>query len=75
MDNANLIGGAQRSYGATSQDIPSVGFSSSFHPELRSQAQSITTNIYTINSSQKQLDDALKMLGTKRDNQGLRDKM
>lgn len=78
MDNQGFVGGAlPRSYGATSESlIPNVDFSSSsLHPEFNSVGDSITTNIYTINSSIKQLDDAFKGLGTKRDSQGLRDKM
>ncbi|XP_046673102.1 syntaxin-12 [Homalodisca vitripennis] len=77
MNNPRLVGGpTQRSYGATSDStVPSVGFSSSSHPELYALGENITTNIYTINSSLKQLDETLKALGTKRDNQGLRDKV
>lgn len=77
MDSSQLIGGSSRhSYGATSASpIPNVGFSNTSQPELYSLSENITTNIYTINSSLKQLDDTLKTLGTKRDNQGLRDKV
>lgn len=77
MDNQGFAGGAlPRSYGATSERlVPNVDFSSSLHTEFHSVGDSITTNIYTINSSIKQLDDAFKGFGTKRDSQGLRDKM
>lgn len=79
MDNSRLVGGGsttRNSYGATAASpIPNVGFSNPSQPELHSLSESITTNIYTINSSLKQLDNTLKTLGTKRDNQGLRDKV
>jgi len=77
MNNPNLMGGpSQRSYGATGESLmPTVGFSSSSHPELHTLSESITTNIYTITASIKQLDDTFKALGTRRDNQGIRDKV
>jgi len=69
-------GSGQTSYGATSESaLPSIGFSHSSHSELYGVSESVTTNIYTINASLKQLDDTLKALGTKRDSQGLRDKV
>ncbi|XP_054267549.1 syntaxin-12 [Macrosteles quadrilineatus] len=77
MNNPNLMGGpSQRSYGAISESmVPTVGFSNASNPELYTLSESITTKIYTINSSFKQLDGTLKALGTRRDNQGLRDKV
>lgn len=35
----------------------------------------VVTNIYTINASLKSLEHALKTIGTKKDNQGLRNNM
>lgn len=43
--------------------------------EFNSLCDNIVTNIYTINSSWKVLENGFKNLGTNRDNQGLRDKM
>lgn len=70
--------GAHRTYGAISDsNVPNVEFSGSqFSPtEMFALCENITTNVYTINSSLKQLDDAFKVLGTARDNQAVRDKI
>uniref|UniRef100_A0A1B6DV26 t-SNARE coiled-coil homology domain-containing protein n=1 Tax=Clastoptera arizonana TaxID=38151 RepID=A0A1B6DV26_9HEMI len=70
--------GQMRNYGATDENrIPNVEVvGTQFSPtELYSLCENITTNVYTINSSFKQLDEALKAFGTSRDNQGLRDKV
>lgn len=70
--------GSQRTYGAISdRNVPNVEFSGSqFSPtEMFALCENITTNVYTINSSLKQLDDAFKVLGTAKDNQGIRDKI
>lgn len=70
--------GTQRTYGSISdRNVPNVEFSGSqFSPtEMFALCENITTNVYTINSSLKQLDDAFKVLGTVKDNQGVRDKM
>lgn len=70
--------GSHRTYGAMSDsNVPDVEFSSSqFSPtEMFALCENITTNVYTINSSLKQLDDAFKVLGTAKDNQGVRDKI
>ncbi|KAK7874231.1 hypothetical protein R5R35_006271 [Gryllus longicercus] len=71
-----FAGDAQKTYG-TNDDVPNVGFSGSpFSPtELYNLCENITTNIYTINTSWKTLQDALKAIGTERDSQGLRDKV
>lgn len=58
---------------ASAQEVNFEG--SSITSECNSLCDNIVTNIYTINSSWKTLDNALKSLGTSRDNQGLRDKM
>lgn len=57
--------------------VPSVSFAGpTVSPtELKNLTENITTNIYTINSSWKNLENSLKLIGTARDNQGLRDKM
>lgn len=71
-----FAGEAQKNYG-TSSDSPKVGFSGlPFSPtEFYNLCENITTNIYTINTSWKTLQQALKTIGTERDNQGLRDKV
>lgn len=68
-----------RSYGAiTSQNeaLPSVGVAgyNQSSSEISNICENITTNIYTINSSWKQLQQVLKVVGTNKDNQGVRDK-
>ncbi|KAF2902845.1 hypothetical protein ILUMI_03339 [Ignelater luminosus] len=64
-----------QNYGTMSstQEVQFEG--SSISSEFNSLCDNIVTNIYTINSSWKTLDNALKSLGTSRDNQGLRDKI
>ncbi|GJQ78807.1 putative glycosyltransferase like family [Trypoxylus dichotomus] len=54
----------------TTSDVQFAGTSSN---EFNSLCDNIVTNIYTINSSWKTLDSALKAIGTPRDNKGLRD--
>ncbi|CAH0560472.1 unnamed protein product [Brassicogethes aeneus] len=61
---------SQQNYGSISG--PSVGFAGTNSQELNSLCDSVVTNLYTINGSIKTLDNALKTIGTKRDNQGLR---
>ncbi|KAJ8985382.1 hypothetical protein NQ317_007539 [Molorchus minor] len=58
-----------QNYGSIS--APTVGFSENTS-EFNSYCDSVVTNIYTINSSLKTLETALKCIGTKKDNQGLR---
>lgn len=60
-------------YGATSST--DVKFSGGVSEEFNNACDNVVTNIYTINSSWKTLDSALKNLGTAKDNKGLRDKM
>ena len=65
---------SSQTYGSTDQriDVPDVGFSPT---ELYSLSENITTNIYTINTSYRTLERAYKNIGTKKDSQGLRDKV
>lgn len=65
-----------RNYGSTS-DMPSVDYmgSQSRPTELNNVCESITTNIYTINTSWRNLDRANKTIGTPRDNQSVRDQV
>ncbi|KAJ9586832.1 hypothetical protein L9F63_019574 [Diploptera punctata] len=67
----------QKTYGAIGNNVPNVGFAGlQFSPtELYNLSENITTNINTIIKSWKHLEQALKTLGTERDNQGLRDKV
>ena len=67
----------QKTYGAIGGNVPNVGFAGlQFSPtELYNLSENITTNINTIIKSWKNLEQALKTLGTEKDNQGLRDKV
>lgn len=67
----------QKSYGAIGNSVPNVGFLGlQFSPtELYNLSENITTNINTIIRSWKNLEQALKNIGTDKDNQGLRDKV
>jgi len=65
-------------YGSINE--PDVGFSGSnrnddISTEFNSLCADIETNIYTINSSIKTLQDSLKLIGTPRDNTGIRNKI
>ncbi|CAH1369868.1 hypothetical protein MTP99_011354 [Tenebrio molitor] len=60
----------QYNYGATAST--EVGFIGKRSPEFNTLCDNVVTNIYTINSSLKSLDNALKTIGTRKDNQGLR---
>ncbi|CAG9820111.1 unnamed protein product [Phaedon cochleariae] len=62
-----------QNYGSISS--PAVGFSGNINPEFNSYCDSVVTNIYTINSSLKTLENALKVIGTKKDNQGVRNQV
>ncbi|XP_063224310.1 syntaxin-12 [Bacillus rossius redtenbacheri] len=69
--------GGQKNYGSMST-VPNIDFMGTlqFSPtELYSLSENITTNIYTINTNWKNLERALKSIGTERDNQGLRDQV
>ncbi|KAJ8929023.1 hypothetical protein NQ314_018334 [Rhamnusium bicolor] len=59
-----------QNYGSISS--PTVGFNDSISTEFNSYCDNVVTNIYTVNSSLKSLENALKNIGTKKDNQGLR---
>jgi hypothetical protein len=77
MEQRGLSGtaGSSRGYGATEARVPDVDFSGYTPTEFYNLCENITTNVYTINQSWKQLDEALKLLGTDRDSAGLRDRM
>nr|XP_018917718.1 PREDICTED: putative syntaxin-2 [Bemisia tabaci]XP_018917719.1 PREDICTED: putative syntaxin-2 [Bemisia tabaci]XP_018917720.1 PREDICTED: putative syntaxin-2 [Bemisia tabaci] len=68
---------SQKRYGtmdsrmSSSMGSPQPGASDRQSKEL---AESITTNMYTINNGSRTLDQALKIIGTPRDNQAVRDK-
>lgn len=67
----------QKNYGAIGNSVPDVGFLGlQFSPtELYNLSENITTNINTIIKSWRNLEQALKNIGTDKDNQGLRDKV
>ena len=67
----------QKSYGAIGNNVPNVGFAGlQFSPtELYNLSENITTNVNTIIKSWRNLEQAVKTLGTARDNQGLRDRV
>ncbi|XP_045479582.1 syntaxin-12 [Harmonia axyridis] len=62
-------------YGSISSTSQDVLFSGDRSVEFNAACDSVVTNIYTINSSFKVLDTALKNIGTKKDNHGLRNKV
>ncbi|KAF5284593.1 hypothetical protein FQR65_LT02419 [Abscondita terminalis] len=65
-----------QNYGTMSSDNTDVHFEGGSNTsEFNSICDNIVTNIYTINSSWKTLESALKSLGTTRDTKGLRDKI
>ncbi|XP_055854903.1 syntaxin-12 [Episyrphus balteatus] len=72
-----------RDYGATSStsstsaitSVPDVNFSGFSPTEFMSLSENIGYNINSVISSWKQLDKALKVIGTPRDNQASRDKV
>jgi hypothetical protein len=68
---------AQKNYGTIDNSVPHVEFAGlQFSPtELYNLSESITTNINTVIRSWKTLEQALKSIGTEKDNQGLRDKV
>lgn len=72
--------GTGRSYGSITtqnESLPNVGVSgyAQSNSELSTLCENITTNIYTINSSWNQLQQSIKVIGTNKDNQGVRDKV
>lgn len=58
---------------------PEVGFSGSTHNDVSREfndlCDNIATNLYTINSSIRTLLDTIKLIGTAKDNVGLRNKL
>lgn len=64
----------QPNYGSISE-TRDVNFSSGNPLEFNSLCDSVVTNIYTINSSYKTLENALKAIGTNKDNHGVRNNM
>ncbi|KDR23848.1 syntaxin-12 [Zootermopsis nevadensis] len=67
----------QKNYGTMDSSVPNVGFAGlQFSPtELYNLSENITTNINTVIRSWKNLEQALRSVGTEKDNQGLRDKV
>lgn len=64
-----------QNYGSISSSSQEIGFAGDRSVEFNTACDSVVTNIYTINASFKVLDTALKNIGTKKDNHGLRNKM
>ncbi|KAB0799255.1 hypothetical protein PPYR_07229 [Photinus pyralis] len=63
-------------YGTISSNSDDAQFQgTSNSSEFNSLCDNIVTNIYTINTGWKTLEQALKTIGTSRDNQGVRDKI
>ncbi|XP_046807406.1 syntaxin-12 [Lucilia cuprina] len=83
--NLNNGSASHRDYGATSSsntnmmssstNIPDVNFSGFSPTEFMSLSEDIGHNIQAVNSSSKQLDKILQILGTPRDQQSTRDKV
>lgn len=63
-----------QNYGSIS-DSPEVNFNGGNPLEYNSLCDSVVTNIYTINTSWKTLENGLKFIGTNKDNQGARNKL
>lgn len=74
MSRDLINNGSRPSYGATDgpPDVTFAGFSPT---EFYNLCENITTNVYTVTSSWKNLERALKTLGTNRDNQAFRENM
>lgn len=64
----------QPNYGSMS-DTTEINFSAGNPSEFNVLCENVVTNIYTINSSYKTLENALKAIGTNKDNQGVRNNM
>ncbi|EDV97926.1 syntaxin-12 [Drosophila grimshawi] len=83
LNNPTGGGSSHRDYGATSSATPEVSFAaasnsgnSGFSPtEFVSLSEDIGHNITAINSSTKQLEKQLKMIGTPKDLNALREKI
>lgn len=63
-----------QNYGSISE-TREVDFSDANYSEFNSLCDNVVTNIYTINSSWKTLENAQKAIGTSKDSPALRDKM
>lgn len=63
-----------QTYGTISSPTD-VGFSDRIATQFNSYTDNVVTNIYTINSSIKTLENALKLIGTKKDSHGVRNKV
>lgn len=63
-----------QNYGSMS-DTSEVNFNAGNLTEFNCLCDSVVTNIYTINSSWKMLENGIKNIGTNKDNQGMRDKL
>ncbi|XP_072376075.1 syntaxin-12 [Diabrotica undecimpunctata] len=61
-------------YGAIAPSTQVV-FSDQIATEFNNSSENVVTNIYTINKSIKVLGNALKVIGTKKDNQGIRNQV
>uniref|UniRef100_A0A1I8N0A2 t-SNARE coiled-coil homology domain-containing protein n=1 Tax=Musca domestica TaxID=7370 RepID=A0A1I8N0A2_MUSDO len=72
--SANIMAGGGTSATGTTSSIPDVNFSGFSPTEFMSLSEDIAHNIQAINSSYKQLDKILQIIGTPRDQQSTRDK-
>lgn len=63
-----------QNYGAISS-APDVTFAGFSPTEFYNLCENITTNVYTVTSSWKNFERALKVLGTPKDSQGFRENM
>lgn len=72
----SLAGSAkqQSNYGSTNERVPNVAISGTkFSPtDILDLSDKVTTNIYTINTKRKDLEQNLKTIGTPKDSQELR---
>ncbi|XP_036325892.1 syntaxin-12-like [Rhagoletis pomonella] len=77
--NLNNPPGGHRDYGATSSStnaiLPDVNFSGFSPTEFMSLSEDIGQNISAVNSSSRQLEKILKVIGTRREQQATRNKV
>ncbi|XP_054731613.1 syntaxin-12 [Anastrepha obliqua] len=77
--NLNNPPGGNRDYGATSSStnaiMPDVNFSGFSPTEFMSLSEDIGQNINAVNSSSRQLEKILKVIGTRREQQATRNKV
>ncbi|KAL3266816.1 hypothetical protein HHI36_010970 [Cryptolaemus montrouzieri] len=64
-----------QNYGSISGTSQDVNFITNRSVEFNATCDSVVTNIYTINSGFRQLETAIKNIGTKKDSHGLRNKI